>query len=110
MKTKIYGASDDLIEIEGPCSDEIGCYNHKKPIKIELSDGTKATIFYDGEWKITVPFAGSKYLGLINSVGDDVEHLFDDAKGCTSYSDVLVLDEGIEWVKVGRKTLRAVGV
>lgn len=109
MKTKIYGASDDLIEIEGPCSEEFGCYDHKKPIKIQMSDGTKATIYYDDEWKITVPFAGSKYHSVIPSVGDDNEHVAEHAKGCSSYSDVLVMDEGIEWVKIGRKIFRAVG-
>lgn len=43
----------------------------------------------------------------VHSVGDDAEHIFDDAIGCTSYSDVLILDEGIEWVKVARKTFKA---
>jgi len=106
MKTKIYGASDDLIEIEGAVSDEIGCYDHKRPIKFECSDGTKASIFYDGDWKIHVFFAGSKYLYKIDSVGDDGEHT-SDAKGCTSYSDVLILEEGIEWIKIKGKTYKA---
>lgn len=102
MKTKIYGASDDLIEIEGAIEDEHGCFDHKKPISITASDGTKATIFYDGEWKINVLFAGPKYLSKIDSVGDDGKHIGEE-KGFTPYSDILILDNGIEWVKIGSK-------
>lgn len=102
MQTKIYGASDDLIEIEGDVSDEHGCWNHKKPINISASDGTQASIFYDGEWKINVKFAGDKYLKLVTSVGDDAKHTGDE-KECTPYSDVLVFEDGIEWVKIGAK-------
>src|SRR5574343_126221 len=105
MKTKIYGASDDLIEIDGAISEEANHYDAKN-IAIKASDGTQAKITYDenGEWKIKVDVEGEKFLGLIHSVGDDAKHIFPDAEGCSSYSDVLVLDEGIEWVKVGRKT------
>jgi len=102
METRIYGGSDDLVEIEGAVSDEHGCYGHKRPIVIIASDGTKASILYDGEWKIAVPFAGSLYRKKIDSVGDDGTHT-DEAIGCTSYSDVLIFDDGIEWVKIGSK-------
>lgn len=105
MKTKIYGASDDLIEIEGAINDEANHYDATRVI-IKASDGTKARITYDGEWKISVEVEGDKYLGLVHSVGDDAKHIFDDAIGCPSYSDVLILDEGIEWVKIGRKTFK----
>lgn len=106
MKTKIYGCSDDLIEIEGAVHDEVGCFFHARQM-INCSDNTKALISYDGEWKINVLVEGEKYLGKINSVGDDAKHIFPDAEGCSPYSDVLILDEGIEWVKVGRKTFKA---
>lgn len=102
MKTKIYGASDDLIEISGEIEDEHGCFDHKKPISITASDGTKATIFYDGDWKINVSFAGSKYLQKIDSVGDEGKHVGEE-KDCTPYSDILIFDKGIEWVKIGAK-------
>ena len=105
--TKIYGASDDLIEIEGAVNDEV---NHidAKNVLIKASDGTKAKITYDdnGEWKISVEVEGSEYFGLIHSVGDDAKHTFPYAIGCTSYSDVLLLDEDIEWVRIGRKTFK----
>lgn len=105
--TKIYGASDDLIEIEGAISDEINSYDDKTSFSV--SDGTKGSISYDddGQWRIEVKEQGIKFSGVVRSVGDDAKHIFPDAVGCTSYSDVLVLKEGIEWVKIGRKTLKA---
>jgi len=105
MKTKIYGASDDLIEVEGDISEEANHYDATRVI-IKASDGTQARITYDGEWKISVEVEGEKYLNLIHSVGDESEHIYEDAKGCSSYSDVLLLDDGIEWVKIGRKTFK----
>ena len=103
MKTKIYGASDDLVEIEGEISDEYCQMDFKGTV--EASDGTKAKLIYDGEWKFQMLFAGSKFLKLVKSVGDDIDidHTDEDAKGCSTYSDVLVLDSGIEWIRIGRK-------
>lgn len=105
MKTKIYGASDDLIEIDGAISDEV---NDGDSMSFSASDGTKGTISYgnEGSWKISLTNKGKKFLGIVKSVGDDVEHIFPDAIGCSSYSDVLILDEGIEWVKIGKKTFK----
>lgn len=104
MKTRIYGASDDLIEIDGAIYEEAGCYGHKKPIPIEASDGTKGSIYYNGVWEIYLSHEGFKYLDLISNTEDD-EHT-GDASGCPSYSDVLILDDGIEWVKIGNKTFK----
>lgn len=105
MITKIYGCSDDLIEIEGAINDEANHYDATR-VKITCSDGTVARITYNGEWKISVEIEGASYLGVVHSVGDDAKHIFPDAVGCTPYSDVLILDEGIYWVKIGRKTFK----
>lgn len=105
MYTKIYGSSDDLIEIEGQINDEIGCFNHKNPITITVSDGTKATIFYHGDWKINVLFAGDKFLQTIDAVCDDRPHK-GNAVGCTPYSDVIVFEQGVEWIKIKGKTFK----
>lgn len=103
MKVRVYGASDDLIEIDGAISDEINCYNDIKTI--EASDGTKGKIWYnnDGIWQISISKIGKDYVGLIAAVGDDNEHTDKEAIGCTSYSDVAIWD-GIDWIKIGRKT------
>lgn len=103
MKTKIYGGSDDLIEIEGAINDEINHYENKA-LSFESSDGTKGSIKYDGEWKIEVKSRGSLFLQKIPSAGDDGKHDGEFA-GLPSYSDILILDDGIEWVKIGRKKL-----
>lgn len=104
--TKIYGASDDLIEIEGEITDEIGCYNNTCQ-SITVSDGTRARIHYDdeGQWRIEVLVSGPLFIKKIDSVGDDAKHT-DDAANCSSYSDVLFLKEGVEWIKIGKRTFK----
>ena len=102
-KTYIYGASDDLIEIDGAIVEEYGTFSQN--IRIVASDGTQAIINYDGEWGIDVENYGDKYLSHVKSVGDDNEHEGELAK-FTSYSDILILDEGVKWVKIGRKTFK----
>ena len=59
---KIYGASDDLIEIEGQINEEIDAYNIK--IQFEFADGTTA-IFSCGKdelaiWKCELVSVGYK--------------------------------------------------
>jgi hypothetical protein len=105
MKTKIYGSSDDLIEIEGQINEEIGCFDHDKPIKFSCSDGTIGTIFYNGMWKIEIKTEGTLIQAVHVTSGDEHEHT-GLAKGCTPYSDVLILAEGIEWVKIKGKTYK----
>lgn len=68
---KVYGASDDLVEIEGSKyrDDEIGCYN--TDVKIEFVDGTVIQVHYGkdndtkGIWAITVLNKGSAYQELL---------------------------------------------
>jgi hypothetical protein len=107
MKTTISGASDDLIELSGAIEEEHGCY-FSTGMKIECSDGTEARIIYDknGEWKIDNIEEGFLFDKLIKSVGDDNKHTDEDAKDCCSYSDVLVIKEGITWVKIDKKRFK----
>jgi hypothetical protein len=104
MKTRIYGSSDDLVEVDGEIYDEYGNYNQaEKGILIKASDGTRAVIKYseDGEWKVEIKDKGNLFEKVIESVGDDNEHTDEDAKECSSYSDVIVFLEGLEWIEVG---------
>jgi hypothetical protein len=101
---KIYGSSDDLVEIEGEIEDEVGLWD-AGIINIECSDGTKATIEYQGTWNIKIDNEGSLFDKVIVSVGDVGEHTDPDAKDCSSYSDVLVLKEGTEWVKINNQKI-----
>ena len=104
MITRIYGASDDLIEIDGQISDEVDAYSASdEPVKFKTSLGTKGTITYDGEWKITIKEEGSDFVRVVESVGDDNDHTEDDTKNIPSYSDVLILDGDLDWIKVKGK-------
>lgn len=106
--TKIYGASDDLIEIEGEVNDEANVYlKDDEQLPFSASDGTNGFIIYDedGQWRINVLDAGKLCINKIAAVGDDAEHA-GDAFGCSSYSDVLILGEGIEWVKIGKNKFK----
>jgi len=104
MHTLVYGSSDDLIEIEGQVEGEYNNYTlAKRGIPFECSDETQGTITYDGDWKINVEKEGSLFKELRPNVGDNGKHK-DLAFKCTPYSDVLILNDGILWVKInGRK-------
>lgn len=102
--TIIYGESDDVIEISGQVDAEYINYTlAKRGIPFECSDETKGTITYDGDWKIIISNEGSLFQELRENVGDNGKHT-DLAFKCTSYSDVLILKDGILWIKInGRK-------
>jgi hypothetical protein len=102
--TIIYGASDDLVEIEGQIQGEYDNYTlASRGIPFECSDGTKGKLTYDGDWLITVENEGDLFQELRPNVGDNGTHK-DLAFKCTPYSDVLILKDGILWVKInGRK-------
>ena len=106
--TTIYGASDDLIEIEGDVEDEVNKIEPKN-LSVKCSDGTEAKITYDeeGQWKIVVNKRGDLLAEHVLSVGDDAEHTREEIKRCSGYSDVLLFKDGLEWVKIGGKTFKA---
>ena len=104
LHTLIYGASDDSIIIEGQIDKEYINYTlAKRGIPFECSDETKGTITYDGDWVIKIEKQGSLFQELRPSIGDTGKHLGLAFK-CTSYSDVLIMNDGVLWVKIsGRK-------
>lgn len=81
---KVYGTSDDLIELEGCLNEEIPCYDGN--VILEFSDGTVLKIEYgkpEGAiWKITPMSVGHNFIELTECL-DDEEN---------PYSDVAVLD------------------
>ena len=58
MSITIYGASDDMVEVEGEISEEFNPRKFDEPSYITTSDGTFLRITYDGLWNITVLKAG----------------------------------------------------
>ena len=85
---KVYGYSDDLVEIEGSQykEDEIDCYDRN--VRLRFSDGTVILISYSkswfGIWKIEVEQKGTAEQWLTTCVDQDPDE--------DPYSDVLELD------------------
>ena len=88
--TKVYGASDDLVEIEGSTyrEDEIGCYEHD--VRIRFLDGTVIRIGYPKDglavWWIEVEKKGTAEQKL--TICDD--------ENARIYSDVFEIDSEIK--------------
>ncbi len=88
---RIYGSSDDLVEIEGDLEypeDEIGCYN--QAVRIWFKDGTVALIGYPkegmGVWWIKIEKQGSANQRLTICEDEDAD----------IYSDILEIDAEVE--------------
>jgi len=90
---KVYGHSDDLIEIEGDISEEFSwCKDDDEPAYIGFSDGTVLRIIYDetGLWKIVVINEGDA------TIVKEFEATDSDSD---SYSDIVVVKNAIlDWV------------
>lgn len=94
MTTKVYGASDDLIEFSGDFSGEVGCYgtdDRDHGVLVVMSDGTLLEVKYGkggmGIWAVQVLKKGE---------------LFDRYDPCDDeeadiYSDVVYFKNGIRW-------------
>ena len=99
MKTVIvYGASDDLIEIEGDISEEISP-NDESPAKLAFSDGTVLSVVYDADgcWRVTRVVAGTATMEKVEAEGPDSKN----------YSDRVTLTGDIKWVVAGNLMARA---
>ena len=88
MGTRIYGTSDDLIEVDGDVRGE-HCDDHAF---LFLSDGTILEVSYPkGElaiWEVKPIQVGSLFL--------TVEPCFDEDN--SPYSDIALFAEGLKWV------------
>lgn len=81
MPVKVYGASDDLVEIEG--DDDAKSY-------LAFSDGTVLRVTYDGMWHIARVQEGTAAYEHRQATNED-----DD------YSDIVTLDGAISWCVFG---------
>jgi hypothetical protein len=93
----IYGASDDLIEIEGSLREEFNYYGEGKTI-LAFSDGTVLSVLYDddGIWKIRRVAVGKAEYSNKEAVNPDSDE----------YSDKVTLKGGnIQWVVYGREVV-----
>ena len=88
---KVYGCSDDLVEIEGSSykEDEIGCY--RRNVRLFFEDGTVVLIGYGkvgfgGVWWINYENKGNAYQTLSICEDEDAD----------IYSDILCIDSEIK--------------
>lgn len=98
--TRVYGASDDLIEFEGDFTGEVGCYgtdDDERGVLVVLSDGSLLEVKYGkggrGIWAVSLLRKGS-LLERIDQCDDE------DAK---VYSDVAHFNPGITWAYAATK-------
>jgi hypothetical protein len=100
IKVKVYGASDDLIEIESKQlgSDEIGCYGSTGRF-ITFSDGTVIHIAYgdEGVWEIKTIETGSAKSTFTKNKGSDSDQ----------YTDIFEIEAESLTYKVSKRKLPA---
>ncbi|MDQ0376537.1 hypothetical protein [Amycolatopsis thermophila] len=87
---KIYGASDDLIEVEGDVREEFDALATHRLVAV--SNGVLLRVEYDqdGVWRIK-PLAGADRVHVVQAPAGDEDN----------YSDVATIDEDVEWVACG---------
>lgn len=94
MKTiTIYGASDDLIEIEGDLREEFSSYENEIT-HLGFSDGTVLSVHYgdDGFWRMNRLSVGSAEFEKTEGQNED-----------SDYSDRVTLRGDIRWVIAGKE-------
>lgn len=91
---KIYGHSDDLIEVEGDIQDEYDVGSAGKGY-VAISDGTLILCIYEG---------GMWLLRLITSGGSRITMAANQGPDSDQYSDVMTIesDKPFEWVMCGQ--------
>ena len=100
MTTRVYGASDDLIEFEGDVRGEVGCYGtdeQEHGVLLVFSDGTVLEAKYgkasQGIWAITVLAKGGLFAAI---------ELCDDEKE-DPYSDQVTFKDGLKWAYAAKE-------
>jgi hypothetical protein len=95
---KIYGCSDDLVELEGDINDEFYMPTNDSAY-LGLSNGTLLSIVYDadGLWRIRVLATSED-----TQVGD-IKIIPAPPNDDDQYSDVAIVDGTITWVAFGNE-------
>jgi uncharacterized protein (DUF2237 family) len=94
MTTRVYGASDDLIEFEGDVYGEVGCYgtdDQEHGVLVICSDGTLMDVKYgkgdQGIWGITLIKQGDLFDKIVPC----------DDENARPHSDVAHFKDGLKW-------------
>ena len=99
MSVTVYGASDDLIEVDGDVTEEFYASNDEDLVYLAFSDGTVLKVLFDAEgiWRITHKRRGSSEVEIIQCPPEQ-----DDV-----YSDRAVILGGVQWVVYGNQIAEA---
>ncbi len=97
---RIYGASDDLIELEGQIVEEFNVFLGDEPVLLGMSDGTLLRVVRPhGVWRFTEIRRGPRTMLFIDQCPEDHE---------TRYSDEVYLTGAqISWVLCGTHLAKA---
>lgn len=94
MTTKLYGASDDLIEFDGDINGEVGCYgtdDREHGVLVVFSDGTVLEVKYCGKvpgvWGVSLLKQGGLFLRIDQCADPDAK----------PYSDQAYFGDGLKW-------------
>lgn len=102
MSLIVYGASDDLVEVDGDVREEFNPGDG--PSYLAISDGTVLRVTYDGRWRIDRIAEGAAHYQHEAASSDEGHR--DDEYGTPRYSDRVTLtlqspDAAISWVVFG---------
>lgn len=94
MATKVYGASDDLVELDGDVNGEFGCYgtdDRDAGVLIICSDGTLLDVKYGkddaGIWAVRLIQKGTLFMKIEQCTSENAD----------PYSDVAYFADGLKW-------------
>lgn len=88
----VYGASDDLIQIEGDLREEWCTDASDETRYVAFGDGTVLSVWYDGFWRINRVATGRASYEKREATDED-----------TDYSDRVTLAGDLMWVICGAK-------
>jgi hypothetical protein len=100
---RIWGASDDLLEVDGDVYEEFSVYGtaSDEPLFVAVSDGSlwKVTYDDDGCWRVASVVVGANKHTRIEADGVEAE---DRADGTCGYSDVVTIQGDVAWVALAK--------
>lgn len=104
MNITVYGASDDLIEVDGDISEEFSALNDYREETgglLAFSDGTVLDVVYDhnGVWRITRLAEGSASFEKQEAPPEEGED--------RNYSDRVTLSGEFAWCVFGQQLVKA---
>jgi hypothetical protein len=90
VEVAVYGASDDLVEIEGDLNEEFNLAYDSEAMLLAFGDGTVLYVRYDnnGVWRITQRESGTAAFEKAEAPPDDEDN----------YSDRVTLRGDLRWV------------